>query len=125
MFAFGDTRPVRRPSLTPMIDVVFLLLVFFMLSSRFGIETGLGLASGGSGAGYQGPPRLVTVAANSLSLNGVAIAEARLPAALADLMQAPDDTIVLRAADGANLQRLVDVLEALQAAGYSSLAVIE
>ncbi|MEO0362761.1 MAG: biopolymer transporter ExbD, partial [Pseudomonadota bacterium] len=30
--------PRRRPSLTPMIDVVFLLLVFFMLAARFGVE---------------------------------------------------------------------------------------
>ncbi|NSY41645.1 biopolymer transporter ExbD, partial [Leisingera sp. ANG59] len=31
-------------SLTPMIDVVFLLLVFFMLASRFGMDTVLQLA---------------------------------------------------------------------------------
>ena len=28
----------RRPSLTPMIDVVFLLLIFFMLVARFGVD---------------------------------------------------------------------------------------
>ncbi|WP_296645235.1 ExbD/TolR family protein, partial [Roseinatronobacter sp.] len=43
MFAFEDTRPTRKPSLTPMIDVVFLLLVFFMLASRFGHDMHLPL----------------------------------------------------------------------------------
>ena len=36
-------KPRRRPSLTPMIDVVFLLLVFFMLASRFGMDAVLNL----------------------------------------------------------------------------------
>ena len=37
MFTFEEPHKVRRPSLTPMIDVVFLLLVFFMLAARFEI----------------------------------------------------------------------------------------
>lgn len=43
------SRPRRRPSLTPMIDVVFLLLVFFMLASRFGMDqvVEMPIASGG------------------------------------------------------------------------------
>ena len=44
MLQFGPPRPRRKPSLTPMIDVVFLLLVFFMLAARFGQDVGLALA---------------------------------------------------------------------------------
>ena len=33
-------------NLTPLIDVVFLLLVFFMLAAQFGRETALDLATG-------------------------------------------------------------------------------
>jgi Biopolymer transport protein len=36
----------RRPGLTPIIDVVFLLLVFFMLASRFGQYRALPLSAG-------------------------------------------------------------------------------
>ena len=46
MFAFASHRPRRKPSLTPMIDVVFLLLVFFMLASRFGQDNILPLVAG-------------------------------------------------------------------------------
>ncbi len=121
-------RKHRRPSLTPMIDVVFLLLVFFMLASRFGADTIIELPLAGATASetpYQGPPRLVDIAPESLALNGAEIGEAALPDSLAALMQAPEDTVILRPRDGAGLQRVVGVLEALRAAGMTNLVLVE
>ncbi len=41
---FDIGQPLRRPpSLTSLIDVVFLLLIFFMLSTRFSVESQLPL----------------------------------------------------------------------------------
>lgn len=126
MFAFDAPRRPRRPSLTPMIDVVFLLLVFFMLAARFGQEAGLELALGATGANdYSGPPRLVDVAPDGVRLNGVALGLAELPAALARLSDAPSDMVVIRPSDGADLQRLVDVMAGLRAAGFTGLALVE
>ena len=126
MISFGPARPQRRrPDLTPMIDMVFLLLIFFMLASRFGVEQSLPiLAPAGSGT-YSGPPRLVEVAPDALYLNGFAISAADLPAALAGLMQSPEDTVVLRPRDGTTVQELVDALSQLSAAGFSRLVVVE
>ena len=124
MFAFAAPRPRRRPSLTPMIDVVFLLLVFFMLAARFGITGAVPISQPGSGA-YDGPPRLVIVAADGTSLNGVQMDQAALVAELGRLTATPDDAVVLRAADGVELQRLVDVIEGLRAAGFTRLVVVE
>lgn len=36
--SFGQPRPRRRPNLTPMIDVVFLLLVFFLVATTFATD---------------------------------------------------------------------------------------
>lgn len=115
----------RRPNLTPMIDVVFLLLIFFMLASRFGVDRALPLAVAGSGGTYAGPPRLVELAPSGLSLNGVPVAPDRLPDALAAMMQSPDDAIILRARDGADLQALVAVMDRLGAAGLTRLLLVE
>lgn len=124
MFDFGPGRHRRRPSLTPMIDVVFLLLVFFMLASRFGAEGGLKLSAAipGQGAAWSGPPRLVDVGpAGEIHLNGVALAPGSLVAALAPLLASPDDPVVLRARGGASLQDLVTTADRLRAAGIRQL----
>ncbi len=120
------TRARRMPSLTPMIDVVFLLLVFFMLAAQFGREAVVPLGiGGGASADYSGPPRLVEIAPEAVTLNGLPQDETTLAAALSGLTERPDDTIVLRAAPDTRLQRLVDVAETLRAAGFTALAVVE
>lgn len=118
-------RARRRPSLTPMIDVVFLLLVFFMLASRFGTDAVLPLPLAGGGAGYEGPPRLVEVRDDGVSLNGRPTTPAALAAALGELTEAPGDTIVLRGAEGVALQRVVTVAAALRTAGFTSVVLVE
>ena len=124
MQGLAPTRRRRRPSLTPMIDVVFLLLVFFMLASRFGIEQVMPLPLGGAAA-YSGPPRLVDIGPDGLWLNGRATAPEALVNALAPMMDTASDTIVLRARDGAALQEVVSVADRLRAAGYTTLVLVE
>lgn len=107
-----------------MIDVVFLLLVFFMLASRFGMDFVLPLPLASSaGSEYRGLPRLIDVLPEGVTLNGVATDD--LVGALAPLMTAPDDMIILRGVQDATVQRIVTVAEDLQAAGYTSLVLVE
>lgn len=123
--SFGSPARLRRPNLTPMIDVVFLLLVFFMLASRFGIESSVPLALAGQADSYSGPPRLVTVSPEALTLNGVAIADADLVGALIRLTDSPADIIVLRPADGTALQRIVALIDLLSGAGFQRVILVE
>jgi biopolymer transport protein ExbD len=106
-----------------MIDVVFLLLVFFMLASRFGADAMLPLPLAGTGGEYSGPPRLIDIYPDRVALNGVDTAD--LTQALVPLMQSPSDMLVLRGKDGATLQRIVTVTEALRQAGYVSLVLVD
>ena len=116
-------RARRKPSLTPMIDVVFLLLVFFMLASRFGADAIVSLPLASTGGTYNGPPRLIDIYPDKVTLNGLEIAD--LPAALAPLMQSSSDMLILRGQNGANLQRIVTITEMLQQVGYTSVVLME
>ena len=111
--------------LTPLIDVVFLLLVFFMLVAQVGRDVGLPLSGGAAGAPYQGPPRLVEIAPETVTLNGRPVTLEALSGALAPLTQGPADAIILRATGGATLQHLTDVTDALTAAGFTRLVLVE
>lgn len=125
MFSLAHPRRRRKPSLTPMIDVVFLLLVFFMLASRFGLDQVLPLPLAGSGGDYSGPPRLVEIRPESVLLNGFPVEEAALASALSDLTETPSDMIILRGGEGAKLQRVVTISDALRAAGFTSMVLVE
>ncbi len=120
----GPERRPRRPSLTPMIDVVFLLLVFFMLAARFGVEGAVAVAAGGAGAGgWDGPPRIVDIAPDALRLNGAPVAAEALAGRLRPLMPAPDAPVILRPREGASLERALAVAERLRAAGIADLVL--
>lgn len=124
--AFEAPRRRRRPDLTPMIDVVFLLLVFFMLASRFVSETTIPLAAAqGQGSEWRGPLRLVDLGAEgAIALNGSAVTVADLPARLGPMVESPEDPILLRGRE-ASLQDLTAVMEALRAAGFRRLVLVE
>lgn len=108
-----------------MIDVVFLLLVFFMLASRFGVDAALPLPLATGGGAYSGPPRLIDVGPETLLLNGRPVDEQTLEAALTPLMDAKTDMLILRGRDGASLQRIVTLTEQLKAAGFTSVVLVE
>ena len=118
--------PRRRSGLTPMIDVVFLLLVFFMLAARFGQDMMIPLqTAGASSAEWQGAPRLVTLTPDGLRLNGLPVAPEELGAALAALMPAPDAPVLLRAEPGVPLQALTALIDRLTDGGIATLVLVE
>ncbi len=123
---FGAARRARRPSLTPLIDVVFLLLVFFMLAARFGLDQTLPIALAGTGTGgtWDGAPRLVEVTPDGPRLNGVAVDLSDLGTRLAPLLPAPDAPVLVRAGEGAGMQALVDVLGVLQDTGTGTPVLV-
>ena len=124
MLDLGSQTQRRRIGLTPLIDVVFLLLVFFMLAARFGVTEAIPVAlMATSTAPYDGPPRLVTVLPDELRLNGIAIDDP--VAALTPLMSSPEDIVILRPGDRTSVQRLLDVVTRLRDAGLPNLVVLE
>ena len=119
----------RRPSLTPMIDVVFLLLIFFMLVARFGVDKVIDInlpSALGQNSQYEGVPRLVEIkSGNIVSLNGSEIPLGELSNNLSELMPSPDALIILRSSAEANTQDLLDVLLYLKSEKITNVSVLE
>ena len=118
----------RRPSLTPMIDVVFLLLIFFMLVARFGVDKVIDInlpSALGQSSQYEGPPRLVEIkSGNLVSLNGFDFPLDQLSSKLRELMPSQNALIILRSSAAANTQDLLDVLLYLKSEKIMNVSVL-
>ena len=118
----------RRPSLTPMIDVVFLLLIFFMLVARFGVDKVIDInlpSALGQSSQYEGAPRLVEIkSGNIVLLNGTQISLDQLSSKLSQLMPSPNALIIVRNSAEANTQDLLDVLLYLKSEKIMNVSVL-
>lgn len=145
----GRGRRRTLISLTPLIDVVFILLVFYMLASTFTEWNAIPLAldpaaRDGDPAGSAEASRpqqpyagavLVDVQSDGLRLSGRPVSDGELPSLLAAMQQQaavaaarrgappPARKVIVRPAEGVALQRMVTVMDMLSAAGVTDLAL--
>ncbi|TVS00545.1 MAG: biopolymer transporter ExbD [Rhodospirillales bacterium] len=123
-------RPGRRRliSLTPLVDVVFILLVFFMLASSFIDWRAIDLTVPAvpiAGAATE-PLWLVDIGPDGLRLAGEPVSPGVLAARLNErLAVAPEQRVLVRPAAGVPLQDAVDVLGTLSTAGVRRIALVE
>lgn len=110
----------RRPlSMTSLIDVIFLLLLFFMLSTTFTRFAGVDLGKPGqAGGGATGTPGiLVFVEADGLRINGAPVLPEEIEARLADLQGKGATSALVVAREGSNAQALIDAVQTVRRLG--------
>lgn len=101
--------------MTSLIDVIFLLLLFFMLTSTFSkfSEVELSAASGGAVLAADVKPLFLRLGAEDLTLNGAALDLAGLAPAL-PVEDAAPVPLLISLRDDVTAQRLTDLLVALR-----------
>ncbi len=120
-----EATPRRRRnlvSLTPLIDVVFILLVFFMLATSFLDWRSIAMDLPGQGGEVSGEPTALVVrigADAAVQLDGAPLEglEELEQAVSSALQQEPDRLVIVRPADSVRLQQITRVVERLQSAG--------
>ena len=116
------SRRRRALPLTPLIDVVFILLLFFLLAARLTAWQGLPVDAGGAGGASGESALLVEVHPQGLRVSGAEIDMAGLLARVAAL---PDAPVALKAGAGAPVAALVAVLDGLAKAGVADVILVE
>ncbi|WP_179381012.1 biopolymer transporter ExbD [Jannaschia marina] len=115
-------RSLRRRalSLTPLVDVIFLLLLFFMLTSTFSRygEVEIAAATGGAGAAPAGELRFLHLGSEEMYLAGRAVTFADLTETL------PGTTTLVSLAEGVEAQRLIDLMGAMRGVPDLRLTVL-
>ena len=121
----------RRPlvSLTPLIDVVFLLLVFFMLASSFSTERVIEMltpADVESAEQGEAGAALVRIGSDGgIDLNGRPLSRSELAQRVGEwsVSEAPRRYLV-QPAPGVTTQQAVSVLDLLKSSGAESVSLI-
>jgi biopolymer transport protein ExbD len=124
--AHGNRRR-RGPGLTPLIDVVFLLLVFFMLASRFDSEALLPLSVRAADASAPSPtsPTALSVeigAQGKTRIEGRMVGPEGLRAAAAKAASEQRPVRVRPDAE-TKLQSIVDVISRVERAGATDVSL--
>lgn len=104
----------KKLSLTSLIDVIFLLLLFFMLSSTFSKYSKLEISASAQGSGTVTQQRtsLIALDGELIRLNGQGASRADLVAQLAQVNDEKNIAVITTSAQ-TSTQQLVDVLSKL------------
>ena len=121
-------RVKRTIGLTPLIDVVFLLLVFFMLASTFLKFGTVRLETAGAGGGVADPKKVVLVHIDGerrYKVNGTATSSEELASVVNRLVDqgARDAVVVVR--EKAAVDDLVDAMRRLRESRASSVRIVD
>jgi biopolymer transport protein ExbD len=112
------------PVFIAMADVVFLLLIFFLLSTSFFLQTG---GKGGQPRADAAPPEeleIILTADGGLSLGGLPVPWDDLPARLGERLRASaSKRVVIRGDAAVALGRTVEVMELARQLGAAELAI--
>ena len=123
------SRPRRRLiTLTPLIDVVFILLVFFMLASNFldwrVIELDLAKSTQGTSPRVNRPWVIRVEHNGRVALNDQQLNLQRLKERVRALLQSnPEQSFIIQPASNSVAQATVDVLDQLSAAGATRISL--
>ncbi|MDA1091624.1 MAG: biopolymer transporter ExbD [Proteobacteria bacterium] len=125
---FGRQQPTGRLiSLTPLIDVVFILLVFFMLASSFldwrAID--LSVSSGAGAAASSQRAILISLRSDgSIAVGATPVATQSLQSVIAAKLKGNRaQRIVIRSDPGVQLQRAVDTLDLVRRIGATNVSL--
>ena len=114
--------------LTPMIDVLFIILIFFMLVSNFNLNRGISLQSGSSSEASLSRHTLAVVDLNEIriSLNGVEVERDFLVQKLHKLSKNNGEIqIFLRPSGKFSVQNIINLIDELTAQGLSNIYILD
>lgn len=125
---YRPERRVRPIPLTALIDIFFLLVIFFLLATSFvriqAMELGLPGSGGGNASGATLPLRIDVASDGGVYWRHELVLPTTLRAKLDEEMRRdPDRKLLVRSGKGVSVQKLVSVLDAAYLAGVKNVSV--
>ena len=123
-----NTEPPRHKraiSLTPLIDVVFILLLFFLLSSTFIQWRQIDVSAPSESQAESREQRVVTLVSNdgTYKIGNMTLSLKDANSVVTVVNQDPDAVYVIEVKSGIQTQSMIDLLDAFKQAGAKSVSL--
>lgn len=124
-----NNQPIVDMNVTPMVDVMFVLLVLFLVSMPLLIPQTMGVDLPDTQP-HQSPdqpeePNRITIHSDGkLELNGEAVAISALPRELANLAKDPEAKLLLEADKAVRYERVAQVMVDAQVSGINQIGFL-
>ncbi len=120
-------RLTEQLNITPLIDVVFILLIFFMLTSNFLIEEGLDVSLPDASSAQQLSEQFKTIgidAAGVIHVDGRIVTISELETRVTAVLSGNSDQgFIIKSDQAVHVALLVQVIDALKRSGASNLTI--
>ena len=129
MFEFNTVRPKAIISLTPLIDVVFILLLFFMLATKFDTEHAFAVGAVSGSAEHfvsDSPGKLHLLDEQTLSLDSVVLDEYAVKQELLKRYyenQSYAVSVSVSVASGISVQSLLELILLIKKTGIQRITI--
>ena len=125
--ATNEPPPSAEPNVAPLIDIVFILLIFFVVTTTFARDLGIDVERPSAGTAAEQPANVIRVAvgrSGELAVDGRPTSAWRLSAEVEDRMLGHLDKSVLVVADrNVDAETLVEIMDACRQAGALQVAL--
>lgn len=122
----APSSPISTFQLSSLTDIVFLLLIFFLLSSTFILQTGIKVQLPQTTVGEPVSERMLVISVardGSVYLNEDLVSRAGLVARIRQQLVSREQIVVLRADRNLALDRVVEVMDVAKSAGVSRFLI--
>lgn len=123
-----ESRRAREINLTPLVDIILMLVIFFMISTSFvaseSMELSLPEKGEGGAIGTDNITRIMVMADGNLYVNQKPMAGAKLNSYLGNLLaENADAPIAIFTTPGVSVQQLVSVMDMVYLTGGRNVQV--
>ena len=122
-----SSEPLAAFSYSSLTDIVMLLLIFFLLTSQFVIQTGVKVKLPGSKTNEQSAPSnlIITITSDgAVFLGQEPVALDQLPAKLSVIKtKSTEDNLIIRADKSVALDLIIKVIDAAKATGIDKFTI--
>ena len=117
----------KRIILTPLIDVLFIILIFFMLVSSFNLDRGISIQSFSElGSSINSKTiAVIDIEKDKRSINGLEVKIDNLADELINLGTKKDIQIFLRPSEDLPVQDMIDVFDELLLENFQTIYILE